>query len=110
MWKDILCFLGEKLIIDGLVVSCFVWLVLYLYKNIGRPEVIFADFIEKTTTNGRSIFRIKYMNIGYKDLIECRRIVKLNMYTYDTPDGKGRKTSAYLEAGGQLNSSCDIWS
>ena len=99
MWTSILFYLGEKLIVDGIFVSFFMWLVLYLYKNIGKPEVIFADFIEKTTTNGITAFRIKYMNIGYKDLIECRRIVKLNMYTHDTPDGKGKKTSAYLETG-----------
>ncbi len=99
MWKCVLCYFADKLIVDGLVVSLFVWLVLYLYKHIGRPEVIFADFIEKTTFRGQTSYRIKYMNIGYKDLIECRRIVKLSLYTHDTPDGKGRFTSAYLEFG-----------
>lgn len=37
----VLFYLAEKIIVDGLVVSFFVRLALYLYKNIEKPEMSF---------------------------------------------------------------------
>ena len=41
MLNCVLFYLAEKIIVDGLVVSFFVRLALYLYKNIEKPEMSF---------------------------------------------------------------------
>lgn len=107
-------FLGDPLSViqsvvrDGIVAGIAVWFVHWLYTAPGSPKVVFADCISKLTYEGKTRYIIRFINIGYRNLLECTRTAILNIYTTDTPDHTKRHCVMYLTVGsGEANPA--IW-
>ena len=99
-------FLGDPLSViqsvvrDGIVAGIAVWFVHWLYTAPGSPKVIFADCIAKLTYGGRTRYIVRFINIGYRTLLECTRTAILSIETSDTPDHTKRHCLISLTVGG----------
>ena len=83
---------------DGIFMGICVWFVYWIWTTPFSAKIIFADCITRKIISGTPIYKVRYVNIGYRDLFECTRIIKLMINTAENPHGK-RMRSTYLEVG-----------